>query len=214
MHSHSEVERSLKTFLVSEKGFHVSDLLEDPTYPTTTGLKGVRPDIVGVDPKLREPIAIFEVKAEYREGDAKHINQLRSYFEIDQDGRIPVYLVTGPPNELHFYKYMDEEKRVEEETSEDLPSAEQFRAARFDPELPSILREAERTKDNLRRVCWVASAMLISLAVADFVFSFWGVSILTAERMALVGGAVAAAIIPYAQKFKGLGIEYERKSRD
>jgi len=214
MHLHTQVEKALRDFLVDKKGFRVNDLLEDPIYTNADGISGVRPDLVGVDPKLREPIAIFEVKSEYREKDAKHINQVRSYFRIDSEGRTPVYLVVGPPTDIQFYKYSDDTNTLEPINKDQLPTAGQFRASRFDPQLAEIRRKADQTRDSLKIACWLAAACLIILAIADFICSFYEISILTAERMALIGGAVAAIIIPYAQKFKGLGIEYERKSKD
>lgn len=51
---------------------------------------------------------------------------------------------------------------------------------------------------------------LFLLAVIDFLFAQYGITLFTTERMALVGGAVGLLILPYAQKFKGLGIEWER----
>jgi hypothetical protein len=37
--------------------------------------------------------------------------------------------------------------------------------------------------------------------------------ILNTERMAILGACVALIIIPFAQKFKGLGIEFEKATQ-
>ena len=54
----------------------------------------------------------------------------------------------------------------------------------------------------------------MSVVIADFVCAQYEIELLTTERMALLGACVALVVIPFAQKFKGLGIEWEKAKRD
>lgn len=59
--------------------------------------------------------------------------------------------------------------------------------------------------DIFQRVTWSLAVALLLIVIADIRFNF-----LTTERMALLGACVALIVIPFAQKFKGLGIEWEK----
>jgi hypothetical protein len=50
-----------------------------------------------------------------------------------------------------------------------------------------------------------------ALAGADFYFKeFRHITLLTPERLTLIGLAIALVVIPYAAKLKAFGLEYER----
>ena len=212
MSRHSAVEEQLVDWLTREKGFDRSYLLEDPTFTNSKGLTNVRPDVVAIDGSTGDPVAIFEVKSELTaDRRAKCIAQLVSYAEIDKDRSIPVFLVaasTSGPG-IEFHKLTDDNE-LEEVVGPALPNYHQFRAAILAPKLIGARQEAKKMKDHFQLLCIGVSVALLLIGVVDFFLERRGVELLTTNRMILLGTAVALLVIPYAQRFKGLGIEYER----
>jgi hypothetical protein len=76
-----------------------------------------------------------------------------------------------------------------------------------------LAEEKKETTDQFLVVCFVAAAFAVALAVADFICSRYDIKLLTTERMALVGTAIALVVIPYSQKIKGFGFEFDRAAK-
>lgn len=74
--------------------------------------------------------------------------------------------------------------------------------------------EKTRTTETFQTVSWVLASILFAITIADFICAQYAVVLVTTERMALLGAVVALIVIPYAQKFKGLGIEWEKATKN
>jgi hypothetical protein len=212
MSRHSEIENKLVKFLVEDRGFDRKILLFDPTYTNTEGITNVRPDLVGIESNSKEPIVIFEVKTSLTEDkEAKYISQLLSYAKIDKHRAIPVYLViAGEYLTLEFYKFNDDNE-LEPIDSSDIPTYGDFLRAKLAPKLPNLKKESESEKRKFKLLCFTIALLAFILVILDIYLSQKiNFELLTIGRIALIGTAIALLLIPYAQKFKGLGIEYER----
>ncbi|GGB91519.1 hypothetical protein GCM10011352_16960 [Marinobacterium zhoushanense] len=67
--------------------------------------------------------------------------------------------------------------------------------------------------ESFQKVSWVLAFIVFAIVVADFICAQNDIVLLTTERMALIGAVVALIVIPFAQKFKGLGIEWEKATK-
>jgi hypothetical protein len=166
-----------------------------------------------IDLDHREPLAVYEVKGESlsEPPSPKWVTQLLSYALIKKDRSIPVYLVTpsAEGDGLCFHRFT-EKNEFEEVVSATLPAYERLRAVRIAADMARVKRETEQTKDNFARICCALAVIILLIVMGDFLLDFKDVQLLTANRMILIGVVVALVIIPFAQKFKGFGIEYER----
>lgn len=68
--------------------------------------------------------------------------------------------------------------------------------------------EIKKTIDWFKIVCWVCSGAALALLLLDF----FSVLVLSVSQLAFFGIFVALLIMPFAQKLKILGIEFERFS--
>ena len=73
-----------------------------------------------------------------------------------------------------------------------------------------LKQEEKEVVDSFKKISYITVSVLVVLLIADFICSLNNITLLTVERLTLLGGAVALVVIPFAQKFKGLGIEWER----
>jgi len=208
MQSHSDIERKLVEFLVNDKGVPRSNLLFDPTYTNSKNIPDIRPDIVVADELVSEPLAIFEVKKDLtEENKGKYTVQVQSYADIDKDRSIPVYLVTGSTNEsLRFYEFTEENELIE------IPASKVSAYKEF-PRSRSTLRFNKVTAsiDNFKVMCFgLALVVLAAVCLDIYLTRVKKFELLTTNRMALILASAALMIIPFAQKIKVLGMEYER----
>ncbi|MCL2526799.1 MAG: hypothetical protein FWE42_00165 [Defluviitaleaceae bacterium] len=68
-------------------------------------------------------------------------------------------------------------------------------------------KEIKKTIDWFRVVCWVCAGALVVLVMFDIVFDCINIS---ATQLSLIGISIALVLIPFAQKLKVLGVEFER----
>jgi hypothetical protein len=76
-----------------------------------------------------------------------------------------------------------------------------------------LRKEKSETVENFQKISWSLACILLLVVIADFVCAQFDIELLTTERMALLGASVALVVIPFAQKFKGLGIEWEKSTK-
>jgi hypothetical protein len=173
-----------------------------------------RPDFVVIDPENNDRLAIIEVKGNVLKSFDSVKEQLNSYRNAIGDTTIAAFLVT--PSEAYVADHtfdlfqLNEDGNFEKIDIRLFPSFSALssnKAAEKKKELSDKKEEVTSSFESVSR--WTA-AVLIGLVFADFVCTFYAITILTAERLTLLGGAVALIVIPYAQKFKGLGIEWEK----
>ena len=73
------------------------------------------------------------------------------------------------------------------------------------------LQQAKKTAtDHFMLTCWILAFVMAAITIADFTLELDGVKLISSTRLTLIGIVVALVIIPFAQKLKILGIEYER----
>jgi hypothetical protein len=71
-----------------------------------------------------------------------------------------------------------------------------------------VTDQQQTVTGQLKWICWVLAAAVAALGLIDF---FWEEkSILNPSRLALVGVVIGLVILPFAQRLKLLGIEFER----
>lgn len=208
--THWEIKSSLLKFLKS-KGFSDESLLLDASFTNSKGVTNVRPDIVGIDPGSKELLVIFEIKKELTEDKrAKYVSQVQLYAEIDKNRNIPVYLVTnGVPLIFHLFT---KQNIFEQVNSEAIQSFEQYRAGVYAQKINNAQNDVQHSSDNFRILCIALAIILVFITVGDSLLenSRLKISLITANRLILIGIIVALLVFPYLQKFKGFGIEIER----
>jgi len=67
-------------------------------------------------------------------------------------------------------------------------------------------QEIKKTADWFKVVCWICAVVVVALAICDNIVLFT----ISSTQLALIGVAVALALIPFSRKLKVLGIEFER----
>lgn len=219
MASHSEVERRLVAYLM-EQGFPEEIIVFDPEYRSQEGTLKGRPDIVIVGGDTLVPLAILEVKSELTDDKKDRIRaQVDSYASLFQD--VPTYLVTTGSDDsgITFYRYDKKSKEFDELGSgQPFPSLDMLavqRIAANQAAIVSVQMEQKSTSKGLHWLCFMLASLSILLAIADLLCKqLLNLELLNASRLGLVGAAIGLSLLPFAQKFKGLGFEYERLTHE
>lgn len=208
---HSEIEEQFRSYLLA-KGFPANTIIAEPIIGGRS-----RADIAIIDVKNSELLAAFEIKAT-SEGHTlrQAFNQLKEYANALKGLGIPIYLVIparGPTFQepFQFYKIrLDGE--IEEVPNALFPTFEALAAGKGALKKDEIKREQLDTTDQFRRICSYIAILCLFLIVFDIYSanSDWKFEVLTTQRLTLLGAAISLFVIPYAQKIKALGFEYER----
>jgi len=209
----SIVEKQFYDYLL-KLGFPVETIVFEPAFQAIGKGRRYRPDFALIDQRTNEPLVLFEVKSHSdTQTLTRGLQQVQDYIRTTADKSLRGYLVTpGGGNEpFHFY------------TSDELGTPKLLSATFLQPASLVTARRSEKqgnlegakreTVDQFKVICFVAASISGAVAVADFACSRYGVTVLTTERLALLGTAIALVIIPYLQTFKALGIEIERAAR-
>jgi hypothetical protein len=210
----SDVERQFFEYLAG-LGFPQASVIYEPSFQPIGDGRKYRPDFALVDPKTKEPIAIIEIKGrDDPETLSRAIRQVQMYLAALRDKTVRGYVVTPSQSAGGFNFYTPgEDGKPKPVPSSTFLQFESLSTARMAEKNEMLAEEKQETTDEFRVVCFCAAAGAILVVVADFVCSRYGITLLTTERMALVGAAIALVVIPYVQKFKGLGIEIDRASK-
>lgn len=195
-----------------DRGYPQGAVLYEPSLRDEDGNYG-RPDFLVVDPVRNEKLAIIEVKASTVTADAAAL-VLNKYRSLAGDLSLPAYVVTPEksPSSPHSFciQVLNEKGQLETIPPELFPAYKALSSARQAEQKQEVINKKEDTVNSFRTASWILAGCTAALAVADFVCSQYEIELITTERLALIGAAVALVVIPYAQKFKGLGIEWER----
>lgn len=175
-----------------------------------------RPGFAINDPERDQRLAYFEVKgAISRANQHEMFEQIKAY--ADAARGIPVYLATparSPTFEEPFdFYFVDKENQVQVFPKELFPTFRSLASDAVASRKEKVEESRETTKDFLQWACWILAVLTVILGVADFFFERTGVELISGTRLTLFGVAIALVIIPFAQKLKILGVEYERLSR-
>ena len=194
-------------------GFPEGSILFEPSFePIGAGVR-YRPDFAIVHPESKEPLAIIEVKGEHvPQGLERGIEQLSRYVDALKDKSIKPFLALSSGSDGKFTFFIPEDGKPKEVPSSSLLNYEALLSSRYIEKKEHISEEKKETTDQFVKVCRWVSFVVLLLVIGDFILSLYDIKLLTTERMVLLTAAIALIIIPYAQKFKGLGVEWERYS--
>lgn len=211
---HSKLEADFATYLTS-LGYPDGSLIFEPSIKTVGKIR-YQPDFLIIDPSNNERLALIEVKGRILDRIESVKEQLNMYRAELGDPSLPVFLaiqseeyVAEHPFELLKLRYDNEFEKVDLRLFPTFMALSTNKAADKKKEITDKKKEVSTSFETLSR--WMA-VVLVSLVVADFICSFFSITLLTAERLTLLGGSVVLVVIPYAQKFKGLGIEWEKSA--
>jgi hypothetical protein len=210
----SQIEQQFFQYL-SELGFPQSSIIYEPAFQPIGDGRRYRPDFALLDPKTNEPLAIIEIKGRSDpETLSRATQQVQRYIAALRDRAVRGFVVTPAQSGVGFDFYTPGENGEPKQVpSSSFLQFESLSSARIAAKKEMLAEEKKETIDQFLVVCFSAAAFAVALATADFVCSRYGTTLLTAERMALIGAAGALVVIPYVQKFKGLGIEIDRAAK-
>lgn len=173
-----------------------------------------RPDFALIDPATKDVLAVIELKGGH---GLAHIDEvakhLRSYAAALHRGATQSFVATPSERGAGFdFFTLDESGRFKQVPSSFL----QFGALRSGRGAVNKEVQAEaiaRVTDHFEVVCFILALVGIAVVAADFVCAQFGIVLLTSYRMIVLGAVAALVVAPYLQKFRGLGIEFERPSK-
>ena len=208
---HSEIEEQFRSYLLA-KGFPADAIIAEPIIGGRS-----RPDFAIIDVKNSELLAAFEIKT-VNEGPSlkQAFAQLKSHADALKGLGIPIHLVVparGPTFQEPFQFYrIRTDGEIEEMPNALFPTFEALAAGKGALKKDEIKREQLDTTDQFRRICSYIAILCLMLIGFDIYSanSEWKFEILTTQRLTLLGAAISLFVIPYAQKIKALGFEYER----
>ena len=212
---HSNIEKKFSEYLVSI-GYPKDSIVYEPAFLATDGRKKYRPDFLIIDPVKNERLAIIEIKAANQINSITTYEQLSAYSKAVGNDKIPVFLVTPSQDQIfpfNLYIFNIDGGLI----PTDLALFPTFPAltAEDTAERKDELRTKKiQTTETFQAVSWLLAGILFFIIIVDFICAQFSVILITTERMALLGAVVALIIIPYAQKFKGLGIEWEKATKN
>ena len=196
-------------------GFPKESIVQE--YAVKNAILQGRIDIAIVDRVTNKVLAIFEVKV-VREEMRKSLlpsakNQLIKYKDILCDTQIPAYIVLATSDncfEIYMFRTgtdVNEEKDdLLKITINDIIPYVSLSAGSRSNAKEAISSEIKKETDKFRVVCWSFAACSLLAAILD---NFHIISISTTQ-LTLFGVAIALIIIPFSNKLKILGVEFER----
>lgn len=164
-------------------------------------------DLAVVDPATNEPVAVFELKRDRKpESEMSGRKQLAAFSTAMGNPSILAYLVFEKKGRPGF-----EIKRVGPNDGdpgkkpEDVP---EFRVLQHSSRLTAVAgkkQEKEHALDVFLCISWACALLVLVVLVADLLGH--GMS---EKQLVLAGAVIALVLIPYANKLKILGFEWER----
>lgn len=215
--SDSKIEKELSEYLITI-GYPKDSIVYEPAFPSKDGRRVYRPDFLIIDPITKERLALIEVKGLDRVDSKSTYQQLLKYREAIGSDTIPLFMVTPSssqsamfPFDLYVFGGQGELIKSDFALFPTFPALSAEEAAERKSELREKKSEVTKSFDSISRSL---AGVLIFVVVVDFILAQFAITLLTTERMALLGASVALVVIPYAQKFKGLGIEWEKANKN
>lgn len=205
-----EFEKSVYEYLIFDKAFPKSELqLEAVLGPSSDG-RQYRADLAVLDSKRSEIIALIEVKRS-REHKALRsaISQLLHYRRLLGKAHVPLYLFF-PPLPGSGKRFEISQVLPDGETkdiySDEFPSYDALVSGDRSGKKAAHTATVRSTVDRFQVTCIclaIAVAIVLGLDVS-------GLLQLSTKQLTLAGISGALLILPFAAKFKMLGIEFER----
>ncbi len=214
---HSKLEKNFSEYLITI-GYPKDSIVYEPAFLSGDINRTYRPDFLIVDPIKKERLAIIEIKGNLSKNAQKTYQQLQAYSKAIGSDNIPLFLVTPStsdstmfPFDLHVF---NEEGGLIESDFSLFPTFLALTAEESAERKSELRNKKSKATELYQYVSWILAALLFVVVVADFIFARHNIVLLTTERAALLGACVALVIIPFAQKFKGFGIEWEKAEKN
>lgn len=214
---HSKTEQLFANFLQSEKGYPKDAIVYDSEWLSIDGKRKFRPDFILYEPNRKERLAIIEIK-DAKIANGKNIyDQLNGFRQAIEKSNLPIYLVTPSynstdDNQMDLYTF-DETGMIKKIDISLFPTFLALSSVDSVNRKDTLRVEGNATEKTFKIVSWSSATMLFVLTVADYILSTQGITLLTPERLTLIGAVIGLVIMPFIQKFKGLGIEWEREKQ-
>ncbi|NMR28074.1 hypothetical protein HH219_21590 [Pseudoalteromonas sp. NEC-BIFX-2020_015] len=218
---HTKLEVDFATFL-KEKGFVNGSVIHEPHIKVSGREMGCRPTFLLIDPVNQERLAVVEAAEESKSKTVTShgTKSAQEYLELCKKGigdeNLPAFYLTSnlyenskSPFQIHTF---NKKNQLEQIDSELFPTLLSLTSNKMANEKHDIKVNKDHALSSFKLLAYTLSFVLLTLVVLDFIMSLKGITLLTAERLALIGTAVILIIIPFSQKFKGLGVEWERIS--
>lgn len=165
----------------------------------------IRVDVAIVDPKTDTPILIFEIKSRKTPQliDAGK-KQLKKQLEQIPDKKTPSYLVF-PKEDSPFFEVI---RVFAESEDENMPLLDftSSKNARYSERRETIKLAKKKTAKIFRRICWGLSVILALM----FILYKSNLINISSQDILIISYIIALIIIPFSNKLKIFGIEYER----
>jgi len=209
---YSELEQRIARYLEAS-GYPSTSLVYEPVLLPSSNRIAYRPDFGVLDADRGEYLALFEVKGQDDPATlSRAATQLSNYAGAIGKPDLPRFIVTpgAAASGLHLYA-VDGKGGHHKIALGELPSYGALKgsvAAATSARTTDQLRE---TTGSFRFASWTVAVLSAVLAATDFYFKeFRHITLLTPERLSLIGVAIALVIIPFVAKLKAFGLEYER----
>jgi hypothetical protein len=168
-----------------------------------------RPDFLVIDITNNEHLAIIEIKKEISDKNVHAIKkQMDFYKQALGDSNIAVFIAIQSGESFDLFTFR-KDNTLEKLNLHLFPNFKTLSANNIVERKLELKKGKEKTADSFDDLCRNLSYVLISIVVADFILSLFKIPLLSVERMSLIGAIIVFFIIPYAQKFKAFGIEWE-----
>lgn len=191
------------------RGFPRESLLLQPAF--REGERWLSPDIVVLDPKTQDVLAVFETKKLLTDlGEAAGKSILEIYASSQAlPPSTPLYLATTEgdrPGAIQLFRL----KGGRLERVPELPGFQALRALRRSKSRGAVDREEKTTTKKFTMVSWrIATLGLLLFAADALIERLDGWKLLTTERLIVLGVVSALFVIPFVAKLRFLGLEYQ-----
>jgi hypothetical protein len=210
----SNTERLFAEHL-SKIGYPGDSFVYGDNWIPVEGRRMYGPDFLIIDPVKKEKLAVIEVKdCEIGKGRSIY-RDLDLWRRAVERPEIPIYLVARSASAtddapLKLYTF-DEDCNPHQVDLDLFPSFGSLSNLGSTLRKDKLEDETKKTVGSFKILTWCLAIVLATVLVADVYCSINDIKLLTTERLSLLGVVVALLLLPYVQKFKGLGVEWERE---
>ena len=172
------------------------------------------PDLLILDPRTRERLAAFEIKVNNSAViPSLSAAWLETYTKMLQTTSLRLYFATaapGPASELELYQ-LDARGELQQIAEAEFPTFRALAADKFAARKDRAREDQLGTTESFKLMTrWIALVALLLIAVDVLLEQTLQTQLLTPNRLVAFGVAAALLVVPYAAKFKALGVEWER----
>jgi hypothetical protein len=172
-----------------------------------------RIDLAIIDPDTKIPIIVFEVKSrKNRQSIDFGKKQLESYLRSLPDSSVPAYLVF-PKEEAPFFEvqrlqFDSETNKIIEESVFDKSELDfnMHKQSRISERIEKNQKDRTSTIDKFKWISWILAVIILAIGILNKLKIFT----IDTTDLAILGAGIGLIILPFANKLKFLGMEFER----